>query len=430
MRFLFFKKNRTLQILCCLFFLVFLLVFYQVFFLIYPSIKTEIAVLATIEDNVDAYGYIIKKETVVSSDDVNKGVMIFELKNGQRVSKGGLIASVYNTVEDAIAKKKIKDINIEIEKLKLFNKSKISFASDPNEVSKQIFNVIRFISNDVDNFRHQEITFKKEALIEFLNERQIILGKTQNFNDRILELKKRRQTLKDSCKEAVKACIRSTEAGSFIDHLDGYENVFNFESIAFLTPEDLNSVTPQNKFNSKNIIGKIVDDLSWYIAFNINSDDVTKFAAGMNFNILIPMITSQKIPVEVVSINQKDKNSLATIVCSCDYMNTELINLRQEKLSICLNSYSGIKIPKIALHKEVARKQENCKEVSKKATGVFTLRGNELIFKEVVITYVGHDYVICNQNPDPKDVSLENTIKAYDKIVTEGCDLWDGKIIK
>ena len=68
--------------------------------------------------------------------------------------------------------------------------------------------------------------------------------------------------------------------------------------------------------------------------------------------------------------------------------------------------------------------------LEKTVDGVYILYGNELKFKEIVKLYETKDYVICDTNQDNEDLFSGSTIKLYDKIVTEGTDLYAGKIVK
>ena len=56
--------------------------------------------------------------------------------------------------------------------------------------------------------------------------------------------------------------------------------------------------------------------------------------------------------------------------------------------------------------------------------GVFILHGSTLEFRKINVIYWGEDYIICSQEPD------DDYLKLYDRIVTEGKDLYDGKVVE
>ena len=58
------------------------------------------------------------------------------------------------------------------------------------------------------------------------------------------------------------------------------------------------------------------------------------------------------------------------------------------------------------------------------------LYGSEVQFKEISILYADNDYVLCDPSPADGTLFSGETISLYDQIITEGNDLYDGKVIK
>ena len=56
--------------------------------------------------------------------------------------------------------------------------------------------------------------------------------------------------------------------------------------------------------------------------------------------------------------------------------------------------------------------------------GVYVVEGTSLKYRKLDVIYWGDDYVISAQNDDP------DYLKLYDIIVTEGKDLYDGKVVE
>ena len=55
----------------------------------------------------------------------------------------------------------------------------------------------------------------------------------------------------------------------------------------------------------------------------------------------------------------------------------------------------------------------------------------QLLFKQIVPVYTGEGFIICMQNPKESDLVTDEigVLKAYDDVVVEGANLYDGKII-
>ncbi|MDR0404979.1 MAG: hypothetical protein LBH37_04260 [Oscillospiraceae bacterium] len=426
------RKKISRKILIILSFLVFSVWFiHQISQIISSSVSTEMAIFGESEDIISAKGYIIRREFLIELDS-DPGSAILEVKSGQRICKGGTIAVIYKDANDAFVRKKIKILEDEIKRLKNLSRSRSSFASSPNEISKQICSGIRSISFKANNCRFQEVFSGREKLLELLNERQIVTGKIENFDDKVSQLKKEKEELSKNLNETDLTTVQAPEAGNFVDHLDGFENKFDLELVTSLKPGDLDCIQPEKYPKNKNILGKIVSDASCHVCFCVERDMAEKFNKGMNVSISIPTATSQKIPAEIISINWANKKSGAALVCSCDHIDNDLAKIRGAEINISFNKVDGVKIPRKALCEKEIKKVVNGQEEQKNTTGVFVLYGNKVIFKEVIILSPSEkEYIICKYNPDLDEVFCDNYLKIYDKVVTRGIDLlYDGKIVK
>ena len=80
---------------------VLLLVFigYQIWRANHSSVVTETATYASISDTIQAEGVIIRNETLVQQN--TAGVITYNVSDGTKIAKDGLIATVYDTAEDA-----------------------------------------------------------------------------------------------------------------------------------------------------------------------------------------------------------------------------------------------------------------------------------------------------------------------------------------
>ena len=117
-------------------------------------------------------------------------------------------------------------------------------------------------------------------------------------------------------------------------------------------------------------------------------------------------------------------------------MNSEMSRIRRDDISIVINTYKGVYVPKNAVHQRQVTetvKDENGKEKTETKTveGVYVLIGNELQFKQIVEMYVGDDFVISKITPDDEELLTDEygVLKAYDEVVVEGANLYDGRIV-
>ena len=171
------------------------------------------------------------------------------------------------------------------------------------------------------------------------------------------------------------------------------------------------------------------------MACTVSADDALKIKNANNLKLDVPTVSSEKLKVDLYSINQKSKSDDAVIILSGTYMNSEMSKLRREDISIILETYDGLYIPKSAVHeceltRTVVDKKGKEKTEKQNVPGVYIKIGNEIMFKQISIIYSGEDFVVSSLDKDAEVFTDEvGRLQAYDEIVVEGANLYDGKII-
>ena len=109
------KKVQTLAA-AVLTFLLLIYVGYQVYLTNHKGIVTETAMYGTVSDTLQARGFAIRDEKVIT--DSYNGVLTYRVADGTRVSQGGVIADIFTSENDAAAQNKIDRIDREIANLR------------------------------------------------------------------------------------------------------------------------------------------------------------------------------------------------------------------------------------------------------------------------------------------------------------------------
>ena len=200
-------------------------------------------------------------------------------------------------------------------------------------------------------------------------------------------------------------------------------------------PDDMGDDKVKPAEVSDKVIGKTVNGVYWYVACPVSAESALKIKNADTLQLDIPVVSSEKIDVELFSINQKSKSSDAVVMLRGTFMNDQMASLRKGRFSIILDTYDGIYVPKTAVHEmELTRTVKDDKGKEKKETktvsGVYVKVGNEVAFREIVPVYSGEDYIISSLNTKDKVFSKDTgAVQVYDDIIVEGANLYDGKII-
>lgn len=397
------KYTRILATSAGILLIVYLL--YQTVFTSLSSIKTETAIAYTAEETISAEGYIIRDETIITSDDAKGGVLNYEIADGNRVAKGGKVAGVYKSERDVEIKAQIAELDNQISNLSVVCNMDMSNVTDLSRIDNQIKTGLIDLLDSVDGGDYSSLSAAADEYLTLLNKRLVAIGAETNFSARLATLQSRKAELEAQLGTAID--ITSESAGYFVSSIDGYENVLGTDSVKTLTKEQLESIKPEET-KAENVIGKTVDSVDWYIATVLSFEDSLKFTEGQALRIRVPLQTATELPVTVEKINRDAASSETVIVFKCGYMNGELSLIRTQPLTIIVSSSEGLYVP------------NDARRIVDNQIGVFVKTGNAIKFKPIEVIYNGTGFVICKKDGE---------LRLYDEVIVKGNDLYDGKIV-
>lgn len=396
------------------------------------NLVTQIVYKTSASDIIRAEGFVIRDEEYI--DNTSNGILVYKISDGDKVKSGGTIASIYSKESDVTNSQRIKELDDAIANIENLSKTTNSASAGLDSVNNQINQkLISFVSN-INERSFDSIDDNEDDLMNSIYRKQIITGDLTNFDETLSSLKEERSSLLACTSDAV-GSITCDKSGYFVSSVDGYEKAFDVEDMSQIRVADLENAKPENIAEDK-YIGKIIQGVNWYVACVVTSDEATAITHNdSSVKLKLPYAMTESVPAKVVSVNQFNGDEKTVVILQCSNMNTALAKIRKENVDIELNSYKGLKIPKVALHDDIVTKtvvddNDNKSTEQSKVQGVFVKYGSELIFKQVQILYSADDYVICNESPEDGTMFNGTTVSLYDEVVVEGENLYDGKLIK
>ncbi len=395
------------------------------------KIVTETAYRTIVSDSINTTAFVIRDEELVENN--TKGVLVYQASNGDKVKADGTIADVYRNETEAVNYKNLCEIEEEIEELEALNNtlgsSNVGLDSVNNRLDQKLVTYI----DTINKRDFSSISQVQSDLLSAVYRKQIITGDQENFDDKIAKLKKEKETLEQKNSNSIDSIV-SKNAGYFVTDIDGYENKFDVDSLSEISYSDITNVKASN-VNKDKYVGKIIKNVNWYLACPVSFEQAKAISHNdTEVNVRIPYATNDLIPAKVVSVNEYSKDEKAVVVLECNYMSPALSQIRNEAVEIQLDTYEGLKVPKVALHDDIIKRTTtdangNQIEEESKVQGVFVKYGSELVFKQVYIKYSSDDFVICDEDPGEDLLFNNQTLTLYDEVVVEGDDLYDGKLI-
>ena len=374
---------------------------------VYKPIKTESAVYYTATNGLKITGLIMRNETYVKN--TKDGVLHFSAHDGERVSKGGTVANLYETESASITVTEIENVKSKIADLEDILSYNDIEAANLDVINAKVRNSLNKYINATGDGDFSDVKESANELLSAINRKKAALGSGEDFSSQLKSLKSELKSLSADLPKA-KGKITAKDSGYFVSKIDGYETVLKTDDLKEITPEFLENITPKEP--KGNVIGKIVSDYKWYIAANIDVSDSLKYKEGDSVKIETTIKTAPSLKCVIEKINISNKSDKAVIIFSCSEMNKELAAMRSGPMTVVSKEYSGLKIPRKALR------------VVDSKRGVYVVNGMQINFVPVNILYSTDSFIICEKQNDN-----DNVLKLYDSVVVKGKNLYDGKII-
>ncbi len=375
------------------------------------DITTATVERATAYQTVDTTGLVFRDETVI--DTTATGYFFYTIADGNRVAKNGTIADVYPTMQDALGQQELNALNEEIDTLVSINAQGTTNRANLSSINQQINETWLSLSKAAGRGSFAQMQELRSKLQSLLNKKQLTVGKEANFDARIEALKAKREALSTSFSKASDT-VSSPVAGYFISNVDGFEDVVKTNQIETLSVDTLQQLLSTEPVPAEDKIGKVVGDYEWYLACVVPLSDTTFIKKGLTVTVHLPFVTQETIPATVAAVN-KGKSDTAAVVLRCTHMSGDLSAIRKEQVELRITAYDGLYIPDSAVHFD---KDQNA--------GVYIQKGNVLSFRRIQVLYHDEDdrFSISKMMDDAAYVQL------YDKLVTGGDDLYDGKLVR
>lgn len=400
----------------------------------FTQVKTISAKETIAYNSVTADCFVIHEEELIEYS--GDGVISYAVEDGEKVSVNETVAGVFDSVASAGTKREIERLSTRIASLEQLQQNAGTITLTPDEIDKVIGTYVTMANTALNNGSIAEAEKITGDILYFINERHFVTGKNTDYTDKINELKSRLKELEaDASKGKKNKEIKSPSTGYFVSCADGYENAFSISDVGNIMPDDMQPERIKKKEVSENVIGKTISGVYWYIACPVSAEDALRIKNADSLKIDIPVVSGDKIKVELFSVNQKSKSSDAVIILRGTYMNSEMAGLRRGKFSIILDTYQGIYIPKSAVHdKELTRTYTDERGREKQETGtvsgVYVKIGSEVTFKQIIPVFSGDDYIISSTYAEGRFSKDVGVVQVYDDIIVEGANLYDGKIIR
>ena len=391
-------------------------------------LTTTLAYTYQVEESVSLSGYVVRQEQVLEDD--GGGLLRLRREEGERVSRGGAVASVYADQSSLDRQAEISTLESRVEQLQ--------YAQDAAGSSEVSMKLDAQILQNILEYR-QCLTADRMAKAETYGSqlRALVLKRDYTYSEnddlsgQIEALQAQIKELKTQAAGSVRT-VTAPVSGLYSAVVDGYETVLTPESLSDMTPSQLSAVRADSTVSSG--VGKLILGDSWYYAASMSAADAEELQeasdalkkAGKSLTLRFAKSVERDLPVTVSRIGPEENGRCVVVFEGKTYL-SRLTLLRQQSAQVVWDSTEGIRVPKEALRMEKVTVNSEGERVTEEATGVYCVVGMEARFKPVEVVYNGSSFLLV-RSAAPED--RENLrLRPGDEVIITANGLYDGKVV-
>ena len=386
------------------------------------DIVTETAMHVTMNDTIAAESCIFRNETVMQNE--KNGAVVTLVSEGERVSKGQLIANIYSDENDARLQDDINRISRRLEILRNSSVDKQFVISDLRKLDDDIDMAFAGIFEDSSKGNLSSAISSSSELLVMLNKRDLIVESGFDYTSELGRLEAEKAEL-ESRIGTVATPVFAEKAGYFFGDVDGYENIFDIslvKDITLLDFEEMTSSKPDEALSSGSV--KIVSDFVWNIVCSIDANKARTLTEGWDYVLSFPENGDYEMQMTLSKVVSETNSATALAVFRVNVLPKDFNYKRFQNAEIIIKGFEGISVPKKALR------------IVNGIEGVYLLVGDVVRFRSIerIAEKDGYYIVKLKSNAavfeeDNGDTVEIKPLSLYDNVIVSGKQLFDGKII-
>ena len=407
-------------------------VFYQAMQVLFPPNTYETALLATVEDTVDAEGVLLFNESYVAGD----GTLGYLVADGERVSAGTAVAEVYSDASQAGLRQQLTQIYDQID---LLQKSQNTTSAQMESLRKDRSAALYDLMDALDASDYEDTDAQTEDYLLAQNKLWIITGEVSTFSDQIAALVQQASNVQAQLGSPTQ--ITAPQTGYFIRSASSGRLNAGMEDILALGAADLKAYiksSPEIKLDG--CAGKIVSGFAWrYVGLcsakegeKLLGDNGKPLTRSVKIKFPGQMETPLKASVSEVTIDEA--TGLARFVITCEIINGDVLRLNRASAQIIVGETTGLRVPIDAIHYLKEDGTESETQGENYIPGVYVKYGNLARFCKIdpvdndhpLVTDGEYRIVMPSSSDKTKTVS---EVRLYDEIIVSGQNLYDGKLL-
>ena len=399
-------RNVSLAVLTVILIAAFFYIAVQMYAILHRTYRTETAIRATMSDSVTLNGAAVFSATPVQGT----GDLGYMVEDGERVTAGTAIAEKYTAEGQDLVREELTSLDREIS---LLERSQNSTGSDLTVLTTQARSALYNLLDELEAGNYTRVRDAEDEFLLAQNRMQVSTGQSAGFADTISALQSQRDTL--AAQLGSLETITASQNGYFVSAATAGLTTLDRSTADAATPSQMADLLAGDlSVSSDGVAGWIVSGFTWRFYATCDLATAARFDGITSVGIRVPGKQEDALDATVVSVDTDEEAGLAKVVIECGTINANVLTFSQEEAKIDLETVTGIRISRSAVH--IVDGQE----------GVYVAVGSLQRFRKIVVIYEDEDYVLV---PEDGAVGSDSEVRLYDEVIVVGTNLQDGKLM-
>lgn len=379
---------------------------FSVFSSVYSPLTTASAIVYEAGTGSYTTGFVVRDESVIRS---SYGITTMVVSEGERVSKGQVMATGYRNPDAQARQAEITELENQLAQLEYasaYSGSAADQALLDSEIQSQLLTMCKYAARkDFNSAADRSASLKGLVLRRMSSEEE-----RASMQARIDQLQQQLDSLREDTSGDTMA-VTAEHSGYFSGSVDGFEDILTPQSLQTMTLDEFLDI--RSRQTPTDSVGKLISGITWYYVTQVP----TAQTEGVEPGDTVPVNFASDLYGELLMTVDRlgaDEDGSRLLVLSCDSYMQEVTLLRQQSADIVFTSYRGLRVPKEAIRVDDGMQP-----------GVYVLEGRAAVWKPIHILYDnGESYVA-----ELDKTSTEN-LWPGDEIIVGGKNLYDGKVVR
>ncbi len=335
-------------------------------------------------------GYIFRYEENITSE--LGGTPDYRIEDGARVAKDELLCDMYAALTEDI-RSKVEEIDREIAVLEAIVDKGVVQTGIPEALASANQSYADIMAH-LARGEYGEAALLTDSFRIALNRVAWLEGDRGDIENTISSLYAERSGLIASYGKKM-GSVNSEAVGYFFRNSDGYEDIFDPALLSEMTVGEFAELIERKPSDTSKCVGKLLGDAKWYVCVPLDSVSAKGFKAGESYNIVFNdnssrtfAMTLERLVLDIDDHDADGDRGEALLIFASKEMPKDFKYFRTQNISIELTVYRGYRIPITAVR------------YLDGMTGVYTLNGGYVLFRQIDIIYEGNGYYIAADYAD------------------------------